>query len=193
MADRIVYYAPEPVNKKKRQRIHKLRFCSIEGCDNPHEARGYCGKHYQRFKTHGDPLGGRERGTNGMGYETKIGYVYVQKDKVLKRAHVLVAERALGHPLPPGAIVHHHDEDKANNAPTNLVICPSDAYHKLLHKRMRALDACGNADWRKCTFCKVHRPTSEMTFTKGNNSWHHKSCAAADMRNRNAIKNERHR
>lgn len=29
------------------------RICSIDGCDNPHDARGFCGKHYQRWKKHG--------------------------------------------------------------------------------------------------------------------------------------------
>lgn len=34
------------------------RTCSIEGCDKRHEARGWCESHYQRWKKHGDPLGG---------------------------------------------------------------------------------------------------------------------------------------
>jgi hypothetical protein len=33
------------------------KLCSIEGCGNPHNASGWCGMHYQRFKRHGDPLG----------------------------------------------------------------------------------------------------------------------------------------
>lgn len=34
------------------------RTCSIEGCGNPHEARGWCNKHYLRAKRLGDPLAG---------------------------------------------------------------------------------------------------------------------------------------
>lgn len=34
------------------------RICSVEGCGKPHKARGYCVAHYERFKAHGDPLGG---------------------------------------------------------------------------------------------------------------------------------------
>lgn len=37
------------------------RTCSLPGCEDPHEARGWCTKHYQRWKTHGDPLGGARR------------------------------------------------------------------------------------------------------------------------------------
>lgn len=31
------------------------RICAIEGCDNPIHARGWCGKHNQRWRRHGDP------------------------------------------------------------------------------------------------------------------------------------------
>lgn len=32
--------------------------CTIEGCDKPHIARGWCGMHYHRWERHGDPVGG---------------------------------------------------------------------------------------------------------------------------------------
>jgi hypothetical protein len=49
------------------------------------------------------------------------------------------AERALGHPLPPNAIVHHHVYgDLYGDAGRDvLVICQDHAYHRLLHQRMR--------------------------------------------------------
>lgn len=30
------------------------RTCSVEGCDKPHEARGWCAAHYRRWRIHGD-------------------------------------------------------------------------------------------------------------------------------------------
>ena len=34
--------------------------CSIEGCPELAQKRGWCGRHYGRWIRHGDPLGGRE-------------------------------------------------------------------------------------------------------------------------------------
>lgn len=78
------------------------------------------------------------------------------------RAHILVAERALGRRLPEHAQVHHVNEDPSDNRPANLVICQDLAYHKLLHQRARALRASGHADWLRCWACKVYKPVSEM-------------------------------
>lgn len=36
--------------------------CTVNGCDEPHEARGMCRTHYQRWYRHGDPLVVHSRG-----------------------------------------------------------------------------------------------------------------------------------
>lgn len=66
----------------------------------------------------------------------------------------LIAEKALGRPLPVGAEIHHVDEDRQNNDPENLVICPSGAYHSLLHTRTDAMKAGKPLEYRKCPYCK---------------------------------------
>ncbi len=35
-----------------------IRICSVEGCCNPVIGRGYCERHYRRFRRHGHPEGG---------------------------------------------------------------------------------------------------------------------------------------
>jgi hypothetical protein len=130
------------------------RGCCVAGCSERHEAKGYCQAHYKRWKLHGDPLINK-RAPPGDGW-IQHGYKYFTVNGKNTREHVIVVERAMGKPLPPGAIIHHVDEDRTNNAPTNLVVCPSHKYHHQLHQRMRAMDACGNPNWRKCPYCKQY-------------------------------------
>jgi hypothetical protein len=60
--------------------------------------------------------------------------------------HVHIAERALGKELPKGAEVHHVDGNGRNNANRNLVICQDASYHRLLHRRAKALRELGDAN-----------------------------------------------
>ena len=76
--------------------------------------------------------------------------------------HRLVAERALGRVIERRHEVHHVNRDRLDNRPSNLVICEDHAYHLLLHTRQRALDACGNPDWKKCRFCKRYDEVGTM-------------------------------
>ena len=71
-----------------------------------------------------------------------------------RHVHDVIVEHLLGKSLPSGVRVHHVDGNGHNNAHSNLVVCPSQSYHFLLHKRQRALDGCGNANWIKCDLCK---------------------------------------
>lgn len=69
------------------------------------------------------------------------------------REHRTRAEEVLGHPLPRGAQIHHVEAIHDNN---RLVICESDAYHKLLHARTRIVRAGGNPNTEKiCGHCRV--------------------------------------
>jgi len=33
-----------------------VRLCSVKGCNKKHDAQGYCPRHYQMWRSHGDPL-----------------------------------------------------------------------------------------------------------------------------------------
>lgn len=84
-------------------------------------------------------------------------YRKVLKDGSFTYLHRLKAERALGKPLPTGAHVHHTDPDHPDSSP--LVICQDAAYHKLLHRRMRAKQAGGNPETdRYCPSYKEAKP-----------------------------------
>src|SRR5262245_59260878 len=86
---------------------------------------------------------------NGGRYVSS-GYVFIRIAKnEYRQEHVLLAEKALGRPLPPAAEVHHVDERRGNNTPSNLVICENREYHKLLHRRRRVLLAGGDPNTQK--------------------------------------------
>jgi len=82
--------------------------------------------------------------------------------------HILIAEKALGKPLPPKAVVHHH-------TPEEIAVCQDQGYHLLLHQRKRALEACGHAAWRKCPYCKKY-DVPENLIPMGHNGFVHREC-----------------
>ncbi len=91
--------------------------------------------------------------------------------------HRLICERILGRILPASVVVHHINVIRDDNRPENLVVCQNNTYHLLLHRRERALKACGYANWRKCPFCKQYDNPANMVFSK-NGSARHQKCQA---------------
>lgn len=77
---------------------------------------------------------------NGMNLAGDNQYKLIYVDSVRVYEHIHIAEKALGHKLPPGAVVHHVTERRDDNhGPFKLVICPDQAYHMHIHKRMKDL------------------------------------------------------
>ncbi len=73
--------------------------------------------------------------------------------------HRLVAETAMGKTLRRSAQVHHIDGNPSNNNRSNLVVCESQAYHKLLHTRSRIRSAGGNPNTDGiCSRCRTLKP-----------------------------------
>jgi hypothetical protein len=99
--------------------------------------------------------------------------------------HILIAERALGKPLDRKHPIHHPTHNRFDN--TSLVICEDDNYHQLLHKRERALKACGHVDWLKCVFCKQYDVPEKITIRP--KSQYHQSCQNKYYQERKANQN----
>lgn len=111
--------------------------CNVDGCETqcPTYTATYCQKHQARLARYNRLH--LIRNENGSGNVGVNGYVDMGVNGRRVYQHRLIAEKALGKPLPKGSVVHHANGDRADNRNCNLVICPSEAYHRLLHKRMR--------------------------------------------------------
>ena len=118
----------------------------------------------------------KARRKNGQGSFDSTGrkLISVEGNQILESRYV--AEKILGKKLPPDAVVHHVDNDPSNNAPTNLVICPDPAYHRLLHERMKAMDACGDPNKRRCCFCKEWDDLENMYRNNASFTQYHRVC-----------------
>lgn len=94
----------------------------------------------------------------------------------------LIAERLIGRTLPTKAIIHHANEDGTDNRPENLVVCPDEAYHNLLHTRMRAQAATGDPNKRRCLLCKEWDLPTNMQWKKNAyaGSYRHSKCISID-------------
>lgn len=158
--------------------------CSIEGCENVAQCKGLCSTHRRRERLFGSPLITKNN-PPGTGFEA-LGYRATQINGKKKFDHVRIAESVLGRELPDGAVVHHADGNRGNNAKSNLVICPSKSYHNLLHARIDAMKASGDPSKRKCRHCKNYDDIKNLTnYLSGTSTQYwHKDCAKAVSKKR---------
>lgn len=160
--------------------------CSITGCAHDAKKRGMCGMHYLRWWRNGDATI-TKRAASGAGFD-QSGYRAHRIDGKVVLDHTAIAEMALGHKLPDGAEVHHVDENRTNNTPSNLVICPDHSYHALLHLRAKALAATGDPLKRKCAICKTYDDVDKLKFY-GKNAPRHLNCMTEYNRSNYANRN----
>lgn len=132
---------------------------------------------------------------NGGKTKNPLGYIFVRDFSHHKSnsmgyigEHILVAEKILGKYLPDKAVVHHVDGNPSNNNPNNLVICENSAYHLFLHRKIRAKKECGNANWRKCKYCKQYDDPENLYIDK--TTAHHRSCQNEFQRKKYKAKKE---
>lgn len=97
--------------------------CSIAGCHHSHHARGWCGLHYQRWKSHGDPhkiIFGKPLAFLHSIMDTQTdacivwpygqdgkGYGKIRYKKKLRNAHVVCLEIYLNQKQPKGLQAAH--------------------------------------------------------------------------------------
>lgn len=136
-----------------------------------------CGRVRLKGEKNGHWKGGR--------YINHAGYVMVYMPEHHRvgsngyvREHIVLAEKALGKPLPDKAQIHHLGDPRDNS---KIIICENQEYHFLIHVREEAKKACGHPDWRRCKFCQKYDDVKNLHITKCRGSkggWnvHHQAC-----------------
>lgn len=95
--------------------------------------------------------------------------------------HKLIVEKILNKILPNHVVIHHVNEKRNDNSNCNFVVCENNAYHRILHRRKKALEDCGNANFRKCIGCGKYDDPLNMK-KHSINSFIHKKCASIKMK-----------
>ncbi|HEX2676201.1 MAG TPA: HNH endonuclease [Polyangiales bacterium] len=165
--------------QRSRAKYGKGRFCSKA-----------CGS---RGDNNANWLGGRKI-VNGYVFLHSPNHPHAD-EKGYVEEHRLVAERVHKLLLPREAVVHHLNEIRSDNRPSNLVICPNQAYHIAIHNRMRriaALRAVGGdpAVHQLCVRCETPKAFSEFHRTKHGPNGFASTCKAC-ARVRSADKYQR--
>ena len=157
------------------------KLCTVSGCQSKHVARGYCQNHYRVFKRHGTPTPAKPE----LQVHTATGgYKFITKNGKTTYLHVMAMEHFIGRTLAAGEEVHHKNGDPSDNDIDNLVLCRDHEEHMILHQRQRALEACGNPDFRPCRICGTYDATENMSPHR--KQFYHRGCLAEQSRNQRA-------
>jgi len=108
--------------------------------------------------------------------------------------HVFLMSEMLGRALTDLEVVHHRDEDKRNNHPSNLQLFATQAEHVSYHSTKRAKEKAllesGNAEFLKCPFCKEYDDPPNMAVRKTGRAGYHRKCNALWSNTRNETKRQ---
>jgi len=131
--------AKELSSKRAKENFTKPKTkCSVDGCDSDTSkgGNGYCGKHAQRNRRHGDTSYVTPKEVIAMKSRlAQLEKTNADKDTYKKfygrHEHRVIGEKIAGRKLRSDEHVHHIDGDKHNNDPSNLIVMSASDHAKL--------------------------------------------------------------
>ena len=151
--------------------------CGVSGCGGVHHAKGYCDRHYRRWRSTGCPhTPGRVQAPNGSGTLSVHGYRLISVNGKQIREHRYIMEQHIGRKLGPQEVVHHINRDKLDNRIENLLLLPDRAAHRKVHQWEDAYQVSGHHHWRKCKYCKEYDAPENMYISPGGRAVYHREC-----------------
>ena len=146
--------------------------CSVEGCGRKASSRGWCKRHYERWRVHGNPLHqtpafygrsqvreelsaklSRKSALTDSGclqwigrVENKRGYGQVAVDGEMRKAHRVSWEVYHGRPVPDGPVVRHSCDNPPCIHPEHLISGTQLANVADMFGRQRQSDRVGTAN-----------------------------------------------
>lgn len=136
-----------------------MQVCSIEGCNEKHNAKGYCQFHYDSYRYYGDPLKSKRliKGNvlnleNACRIVTNQGYVYLTKTingKIYRIFEHIYVWELYNSVKPTGYQVHHINSVRTDNRIENLMLVTQQE-HTRLHFGWEIID---NTWWKPCKSC----------------------------------------
>jgi hypothetical protein len=90
--------------------------------------------------------------------------------------HIIVIEEFLGYILPLKYRIHHKDGNKLNNDICNLIVCPNESIHRIIHTNEKSLREYGDAKGRKCCICHKYDMPNNMNHNVKSRNYIHRDC-----------------
>ncbi len=160
------------MTKERWQRLRSMLGFTVCACGCGTEILPFDERGRKRIYTKGHHRGWGTGKINDRGYSRILQPSHPRADsKGYVLEQILVLEKSFRRAILSTEVIHHIDGNRSNNDLGNLMCFKTKAMHNAYHRRIRALEACGNYEWIKCHKCRKYDHPKHLK-TIGTTSYH---------------------